>query len=77
MKTIYIVSLPQDPQPKAVMAKGLLNFQLRTGKPIKEALALYTRPLTYSFFNKREATKFANGFRREGRTVEVTSRVAS
>jgi len=76
MKTIYTVSLPQDPQPKSVMAKGLLSFQLRTGKPIKEALALYTRPLTYSFTNKRDAVKFANGFRREGRTVNLTSRVA-
>jgi hypothetical protein len=74
MKNTYTVSVQKQLPPLAQIAKDLLGFQLRTGFPIRKALELYKRPMTWEFTNRRDAERQARRFRNDntGRIVTLT-----
>ena len=75
MKNTYTVTVQKQLPPREVMAKDLLACQLRTGFPIRKALELYKRPMTWEYTNKRDAQRQARMFRTDGtgRTVTLTT----
>jgi hypothetical protein len=72
-KVIVVKPLP----PLAQIAKDLLSFQLRTGFPIRKALELYKRPMTWEFTNRREAQKWARMMTKDGTGRTATLEVAA
>ena len=71
----YTVTVYKQLPPLAQIAKDLLSFQLRTGLPIRKALELYKRPMTWEYGNKRDAQRQARMFQKDGtgRTVTLTT----
>jgi hypothetical protein len=77
MMNTYTVSVYKTIPALPQLAKHLLGFQLRTGFPIRKALELYKRPMTWEYGNKRDAERQARSFRKDGTGRTVTITVAS
>ena len=73
----YTVTVYKQLPTREIMVKHLLGFQLRTGFPIRKALELYKRPMTWDYGNKRDAERQARSFRKDGTGRTVTLTVAA
>lgn len=73
----YTVTVHKQLPALAQIAKDLLPFQLRTGFPIRKALEIYKRPMTWQFTNKRDAQRQARMMRNDGTGRIVTLTVSA